>query len=253
MHRLRILIIEDEAPARERLIRLVKTLPTAGEIVGACASCAEARAWMETNRAPDVMLCDIRLSDGSALSLFETTPPPCPIIFCTAYDKYVMEALELGGVDYLLKPIEGPRLEKALAKVQPQAATQSELAALRGLLEGMSRPSARRFLVRRAGAFVSVALADVAYFASEHKLTTLVERSGPTSYLDETLTSLAAELPTFFRANRSHLISRDAVVSFRPHSRGRIALELRPAADTEVLVSPKNVEPFKAWLSGRHA
>src|SRR5688572_28849657 len=103
---LRLLILEDEAPALERMRSLVAEAAPDAHVAGTADSARAAAAWLAAHPAPDLILADIQLSDGLSLDLFRTAPPPCPIVFTTAHDDYLLEAFATHGIAYLLKPVK---------------------------------------------------------------------------------------------------------------------------------------------------
>jgi DNA-binding LytR/AlgR family response regulator len=96
---IRALIIEDEAPAYRRLASLLQKHHPQVEAVDVLDSIEGALRWFAENRAPDLILSDIRLSDGLSFEIYKQAPPPCPIIFTTAYDAYMLEAFRTNGID----------------------------------------------------------------------------------------------------------------------------------------------------------
>jgi DNA-binding LytR/AlgR family response regulator len=129
-----ILIIEDEALARKKLLRFIDTVCEEYRIIGEVESVESALALLsktnvsQANIKPqanesttktlsiDIIFSDIELRDGNAFSIFEQFPVNCPIIFATAYNEYLMDAFETNGIEYLLKPYSLDRFEKAWNK-----------------------------------------------------------------------------------------------------------------------------------------
>lgn len=256
---LRALLIEDEGPALRRLVSL---LTEAGvQVAGTADSLAAARRWLGENPAPDVVFADIQLGDGLSVDLFRRSPPPAPVVFTTAHDAYVLEAFAAHGIAYLLKPIKPAELAAALAKHaqltrqlarSPGGPDFAALAAsLSKELAAASKPiGRRRVLAQRGNAHVPVALDDVAYFFSSDKLTFLMTRAGERALVNEPLAALEAELDPgeFFRLNRNFLARAAAVRSFASVGKGRLAVQLAPAAPDEVQVSQERAADFKAWV-----
>ena len=251
---LRALILEDEAPARERLATLLAAATPPFTVAGAVDSLAAAALWFRTHPAPDLIFADIQLGDGLSLDWFRTTPPPCPVVFVTAHDDYLLEAFATHGLAYLLKPVKRTELDNALAKYRDLARHfAANLAALAASLSAPPVPAARtprhRILAQRGSTFSPVAIADVAYFVSENKLTFLVGRTGERCLVNEPLATLAAELAPaqFFRVNRTVLAHIAAVKNFTSVGKGRLAVQLMPRPADEVLVSQENAASFRAW------
>lgn len=249
---LRALLIEDEAPARTRLADLLAQAQPPVAIAGTVDSVRSAAAWLLAHPAPDLIFADIQLGDGLSLELFRASPPPCPVVFTTAYDDYLLEAFNTHGIAYLLKPVKPADLAAALQKYRALGAQfAASLASLAGQLLVPAGVAVRRhrILAQRGATFQPVALADVAYFFSENKLTFLVTRTGEKCLVNEPLATLEAELDPreFFRLNRNFLAHASAVKSFASLGKGRLAVSLVPRPAEEVVVSQENGAAFRAW------
>ncbi|MEO8702385.1 MAG: LytTR family DNA-binding domain-containing protein [Kofleriaceae bacterium] len=246
---MRLAILEDEAPARQRLEDAARRLRPDVEVVAALASVEQAVAWLAEHPAPDLILADIQLADGLSFDVFERTAIACPIVFCTAYDEYVVEAMGAGGIDYLLKPIRDADLERALGRYQKLEAHFAER--VRELARTIARPP-KRLLAKKRDGYVTLALDQVAYFVVDDKLVDVVARDGRRFGLDRTLGELEAELTggEFFRVNRQYLVAAAAVTGFRPWPKGKLLVELAPATTAEVIVSQDNAARFRSWLRG---
>ena len=249
---LRALLIEDEAPARTRLADLLAKARPPVAVAGTADSVRSAAAWLRANPAPDLIFADIQLGDGLSLELFRGAPPPCPIVFTTAYDDYLLEAFGSHGIAYLLKPVKPAELDAALQKYRTLGAQfAASLASLAGQLLAPAGVAARRhrLLAQRGTTFQPVAIADVAFFFSENKLTFLVTRTGEKCLVNEPLATLEAELDPreFFRLNRNFLAHVSAVRSFSSVGKGRLSVQLHPRAPEEVVVSQERGADFRAW------
>lgn len=245
---IRVFIIEDEAPALERLSALLANTTPPCNVVGTADSQAVVARWLRANPAPDLIFADIQLGDGVSLDLFQATPPPCPVIFTTAHDDYLFEAFAANSIAYLLKPIKLTELDAAIAKYQRLGRQLN--GNLAELATTFAKPGHRqRILAQRGTSFQPVAIGDIAYFFSENKLTFLVTRGGEKCLVNEPLTTLAGELDPahFFRANRNYLVHASAVKSFSSVGKGRLAVSLQPRPAEEVQVSQENAADFRAW------
>ncbi|HEY1108050.1 MAG TPA: LytTR family DNA-binding domain-containing protein [Opitutaceae bacterium] len=250
---LRALILEDEAPARERLAGMLAEPELGCIVVGAVDSLAAATRWLRENPAPDLLFADIQLGDGLSLDLFKAAPPPCPIVFTTAHDEYLLEAFATHGIAYLLKPIKRAELAAAVRKHHDlgrhYAATLASLAARITAPPPPPAPARQRILAQRGTAFQPVAIADVAYFLSEGKLTFLVTHARERCLVNPPLAALEAEFDRaqFFRVNRNYLAHISAVKRFASVGKGRLEVELQPAPAEPVLVSQETAAAFRAW------
>lgn len=248
---LRALLLEDEAPARERLAAMLAEPELGCTVVGAVDSLAATERWLRQNPAPDLLFADIQLGDGLSLDLFKSAPPPCPIVFTTAHDEYLLEGFATHGIAYLLKPIKRTELAAAMRKHHDlgrhYAANLAALAAR--MAAPPSVPTRQRILAQRGAAFQPVAIADIAYFLSEGKLTFLVTHARERCLVNQPLTSLEAELERtqFFRVNRNYLVHISAVKRFASVGKGRLDVELQPPPAEAVLVSQESAADFRAW------
>ena len=246
-----VLLIEDEPPAMARLVEAVRASAPRARIVGTLGSVADSIGWLRSHRAPDLILMDIQLSDGSSLDILRAVEVTSPVVVITAYDQYVLEALGLNCIDYLLKPLKGERLAAALDKYL--RLKSHFVGDLPGLLRSLGASSERRrdrVLARKGIDFVSVPVAETAYFFTEHKLVFLRDRQGVQYLVDRPLSELEAELEpaSFFRLNRKYLAHVDAVRRFRPAEKGRLQVVLHPEPAEAVLVSQERAGAFRDWL-----
>ena len=130
---MRVVIIEDEAPAFRRLQRILEELDSTIQIIEVLDSIKESVAWLEDHSNPDLIFMDIQLADGLSFEIFEQVQINCPIIFTTAYDDYALKAFKVNSIDYLLKPIDRELLGKALSKfkgLKEQFRSNTELSSI---------------------------------------------------------------------------------------------------------------------------
>jgi DNA-binding LytR/AlgR family response regulator len=249
----RVVIIEDELPARERLRSGLRQLDVRIEIVAELGSVAESVQWFASHESPELVFADVQLSDGLALDIFAQVQPTAPIVFCTAYDEYMVDALAQNGIAYLLKPYTTVALGEALQKYRRLEAHFTSGAQLAALARSLAQPRAtRRILAREGDAFVAVPLCEIAYFGVRDGLTELVHRDGRHLELDRTLGDIEAELAGagLFRLNRQFLAQPEAVRGFRAYFKGRLMVQLQPGTSEEVVVSQPNAAKFRSWLEG---
>lgn len=249
----RVLILEDEPPALERLSGYVDTHP-ATAVVASAASVEAALAWLGDHPGPDLVFADIELADGQSFQLFERWRPTCPVIFCTAFDQHVLEALSWNGIDYILKPIREDRVHEAIDKYvglkRHFTADRGSAGAPRGPTLGAKSRWRRRLLVKRRHEYVAVPVDAIAYVTTEYKLSVVVLRTGERHLLDRSLNELEAELDPslFFRASRQYLLHIEAVAGFEPTGKGRLEVNVEPRPGRPVLVSQRNAAGFRDWL-----
>jgi two-component system response regulator LytT len=206
----------------------------------------EAVEWLRAQPAPDVLFCDIHLSDGNSFDIFRQVAVGAPVIFTTAYDAYAIQ----NSVDYLLKPLQAAEVERALHKYETR-----HPATLPAAVENVQRlvhtAPRSRFLVKSGQALKAVPVDQVAYFLAEEGVVFLVTHPGKRYILPDTLDQLEGQLDArhFFRINRQFILSIDAVQEIRPYFKGRLVLQVAPPVAEEVLVVSAGRAPaFKQWL-----
>jgi len=265
---MKVLIIEDEKPAAERLRKAILQYDKEIEVLPASSSVQAAVGWLRDNPVPDLIFMDVELSDGLSFRIFESVRLSCPIIFVTAYDEYWQEAFEYNSIDYLLKPIRPERLENALEKYnrlrqhfsQQPNPSDSEASARNGRAgvmrdwQGMGRAGGhrQRFLVKKGMEWIAIPAMEVAYCYSAYKMVFILRGSGQKFILDRSLQDLENELDPaiFFRVNRKYLVNINHIDRIKALSKGKLSLSLRPEAGEEVVVAQEKVAAFKAWMGG---
>ncbi len=255
---MKVVIIEDEYPAANRLRTLLEKVDAEVEILDVLDSVSGACTWFEAHPSPDLILSDIQLSDGLSFEVFERMQLRAPVIFTTAYDEYAIKAFKLNSIDYLVKPIQVEELNTALNKfvdTRPAHRSDQVQQELLDLLKGVqSRDVAykERFLVKGGEALVPVFQTEIAYFAASNEITHLVRSDGKRFLVDYTLSDLEERLNpgAFFRANRQYIIQASAIKRVFPYFNGRLLLSLHPQAREDVLVSKSKASRFKQWFDG---
>jgi len=248
---MKVIIVEDEAVAAQRLKRLLMEAAPDTEVMAILESVETAKQWLRAHQA-DLIFLDIQLSDGLSFSIFESVPVSTPVILTTAYDQYAIKAFELNSIAYLLKPIRSAALEDALNKYQSlRTAFTIDFQTLQEALR--PQPNYReRFLIQVGEVFRRVEVAEVAYFFSAHKSTFLRTHAGKTYDLDLSLDRLSPTLDParFFRINRKYIVNMAAIGQMIAWSRSRVKLKLNPSPDEEhdTIVSIDRASDFKAWM-----
>lgn len=255
--RQRVLIIEDEAPAYRRLNGLLQEHHPEFEVLEVIDAISEAVRWFDHHKAPDLIFSDIQLSDGLSFEIFKRVKVPCPIIFTTAYDEYMLEAFRTNGIDYLLKPIEAQDLLRGLAKFKTLTGNKpGDPPDLSQLIERITQRTPKfkeRFLVKVGAKLLPLLAEDIAYFTSSDGVTELTTREGRRYPIDQPLDELERQLDpaTFHRVNRHCIACHGAIVLVHQHFQGKLKLALVPPAAQEIMVSREKARAFKEWMEGQ--
>jgi two-component system LytT family response regulator len=215
---IRVLLIDDEQPARDRLRQLLASEADI-DIVGEAEDGVQATERVG-ELTPDLLLLDIQMPGLGGLELAASLPRPRPaIIFCTAFDQHAVDAFELNAVDYLLKPVNRARLHTAIDRVRDMRGLDRE-----HQIDRLTRTAAvapTRFLARKGARFRVVPRQEVVAFTFQEGLTRL-HTATEQLWMQPTLAALARRLDgdTFFRISRTAVVSLDAVREAKPFSDG---------------------------------
>ena len=242
---MRILIVDDESLARERIKRILQD--TDHEVVGEAENGQQALEKIEELH-PEVVLLDIRIPgiDGLEVArhLVDMEEPPA-IIFTTAYDEYALEAFKVNAVDYLLKPIRPERLTEALKKtVKPN---KVQWKALNRKEDGT--PKARTHISSRTRrGIVLIPVKDIFYFRAEHKYVTVRYPDGEV-LIEDTLKDLEQEFgDQFVRIHRNCLIATEYLFALEKNSSGQPSVRLRGVEET-LDVSRRHVPKIRQLMT----
>lgn len=247
---MRIVIVEDELPAASKLRNMLEEVPCGVEIVTVLASVSESLHWFSTNEQPDLLLMDIRLSDGLSLELIEKAGLCCPIIFITAYDEYWQEAFEHTGIDYLLKPFKKERLEAALNKFNDLKDHFTSRYRAFSDYQKSEKKFRERFLVKKGREYASIPSEHIAFFYTTHKMVCLVEKSGTKFLLDRSLSDIEKQVnpSCFFRINRKYLVHKNSISKITLLPKSKLLIRVIPDPPDELVISSENSGEFKSWM-----
>jgi DNA-binding LytR/AlgR family response regulator len=251
---MKVIIIEDETPAANRLERMLKELKPGIAILKRMDSVEDSVEYFKQNPEVDLIFMDIQLADGLSFDIFKSTNVPAPVIFTTAYDHYAIKAFKVNSIDYLLKPIADEDLKGAIEKFElTQQSARGSNEDLRAIVESVRSEQShfrKRFLVKTAGRLAFVPASEVAYFFSEEGVTFIVNIQNERYLLETTLEELESQLdPTeFFRINRKMILSTACITRIEPHTNNRLLLNVSPVFSEEVVVSRHRTSEFKSWL-----
>jgi DNA-binding LytR/AlgR family response regulator len=251
---LKVLIIEDEAPAARRLAQLIKECKPNAEIVEQIDSVEGAIEWCGNNPLPDLAFMDIQLADGLSFEIFEAVEVKCPVIFTTAYDEYAIKAFKVNSIDYLLKPVDKNELLNAFEKYDELKTNNTPTIDITEIVKTFNKQQnfKTRFLVKQGQRLIPVDAERIAYFFAEDKLVFMVTEDNHKYIVDYTLEQLEGELDPqhFFRANRKIITSMKAVKDIHLSFNGKLKIYLNPdlKKGEDIFVSRERASEFKNWI-----
>jgi DNA-binding LytR/AlgR family response regulator len=250
-----VLVIEDEPLSAGRLVAMLAQLAPDTAVVGQLASVEATVRWLATHAPPDLIFADVELQDGAVFDAFRRARSLAPVIFTTAYDRFVLDAFRAQGIAYLLKPFGEAELAAALAKYDDLRRGFARLdgRGLDALLRQLAaEPRAyRRHFTVKAGRRISVLPLDrVALVALGNAGIELIDTAGAVHFpsADLSLTEIEQSVPPsrFFRINRTEIIALDAIAHIE-RDRDRVTVALKPTGRS-CTVSVHRAAAFRTWI-----
>lgn len=252
---MKILILEDEQAAAERLQTQLKAVAPEAEIIDILESVRQAMRWFKDNDTPDLILSDIQLADGLSLDVFKKVNTTAPVIFTTAYDAYTLRAFKLNSIDYLLKPIDADELKAAIDKyrsiyTKKENMDRKFLDLFQNIAAGKANYKSR-FLIKQGDRLITVPVDEVAFVRADDKVVFLHTTDGRKHIIDEPLDELESMLDpnVFFRINRTYIAPLSSIDKIHNHFNGRLKITLLKSDDTDIFVSRARATAFKQWLN----
>jgi DNA-binding LytR/AlgR family response regulator len=261
-----VLIIEDEIKTGKELRRLIEGLDDTITVVEVLTSVKSAIAWFGSHPPPDLIFSDIQLGDGLSLDIFRQVSLNGPVVFCTAFDEYAIQAFEANSIDYLLKPVDEGRLGQSLEKFKklkeffgggtgdgrtadrdPTGDYKAHLGRLAGQFDSTYK---RTILVHLRERIVPIKTADIAYAHAAHGLVNLVTRQNHPYACQYTMDQVEAMLDPrqFYRANRQYIINREAIQNVEHYFNRRLYIKTSCPTPDKVIISKVKATEFLKWM-----
>jgi two-component system, LytTR family, response regulator len=231
--RIRVLVVDDETPARQRLIDLLRKDPQIGEILE--AENGMAAADMINRERPDLVFLDVQMAELDGLGVIDAVgAEQMPLtVFVTAYDRHAIRAFELNALDYLLKPFSDERFEAAMARVKARLNERGLGEFGQRMLDMVSRIGTRdgwldRFVVKSGGTTRFVRTVDIDWIEAAGVYVSLHVGGAEIPYR-ATLLELADKLDPvrFIRVHRSAIVNIESVLHLEPISHGEFEVILK--------------------------
>lgn len=244
---MRILIIENEQNAIERLEKLLGMVAPEKTIAGICHSIHETKQWLNENEQPDLILSDVHLPDGLSFEIFEQLDKKIHVIFISAYDTYAIQAFKNRGLHYILKPVNKEDLKEAIERHDhvntPNAPARDQSAAVK---------YQERFIIKTGAQIKLIYDKEIAYLFTENKAVFIVNFSNQKFLMPASIESFEKSLnpKMFYRINRQVIVNINAIRKMAPASKQRIQLTLEPSSTHETITSFERTPNFKKWLMG---
>ena len=248
-----ILVIENERPAAEKMVKMLKKADRSINVLGIIETVEEAINRLQVKPDPDLIMMDIQLDDGLCFEIFETISVDIPVIFTTAYDEYTLRAFKVNSVDYLLKPVDENALLSALGKFKKLHYDEKDpfKKDFRQLINEFRNQYKSRFLIKFGEKFRSVITSEISHFHINERNLFLTDYNGKDYGIDYSLEQLQDMLDPrkFFRINRECIVSIDSIALMYSYSSSRLQLTLKNQQQSDLfVVSRDKVTEFKKWV-----
>ena len=251
-----IVIIEDELKTARSLENILRELRPQAKITGPYQSIEEAVEALSTGPEPDLIFMDIQLADGLSFEIFKSVEIDCPVVFCTAFDEYSLEAFKRNGVDYVLKPFSKEHIAAALSKVDDlkNFFQQKAIPDLSELLNRMS-PQADKtsFLVFKHQKYTTVQTAQIAFFYIKNETSMIMCFDGQEFSLTQSLDQIASSVSQkqFFRVNRQYLVNFSAIKEIEHYFMRKLYVKLVIETPEQLLINKEKAGAFLGWMENR--
>jgi DNA-binding LytR/AlgR family response regulator len=251
---IKALIVEDEKPAAEHLVKLLHECDHEVHVLHRTDSINQTIAWFSKHPPPDLIFLDIQLADGLSFEIFKHLEIECPVIFTTAFEEYAIRAFKTNSIDYLLKPIGMEDLNFAIRKFKgqkvPEPAHSQLNSKVEKLLQMLNHPYKSRFVVHAGPRIKFIETDHIWCFYSLEKSTFLFENSGRSFDISYSLDQVETQLDPkqFFRISRKYIVNIDAIQEIIPYSSSRLKLIIKGSDEENIFVSRRKISDFKDWL-----
>jgi two-component system response regulator LytT len=242
---MKVVIIEDEKILAEELAFNLKKVDGNIEIVMFLSSVEEALAFFDLDRDVDLIFSDIQLTDGLSFEIFNKRVINTPVIFCTAYDEYALEAFHSNGVDYILKPFSQESLKKSLEKFY--WLKRSVVRANSN--DSTDTHSQNVIIVKYRNLILPINLKEIALAYIEHEIVYIYTFKNQSYVIDKTLEELFIILGNeFFRVNRQFLLNKKSVAEIIKAEHRKLDVILNISFNRKITVSKNRVRNFVTWI-----
>ena len=253
---MKILILEDEVPAYEKLLDYITEELENAQLIGWCRSNKEALQVLRGLPGVDLIFSDIELLDGTAFNTFEQVPVTCPIIFCTAFDQYVLKAFQTNGIAYLLKPYTLESFREAMKKYhtlfqkpRTDQLPPQLLQEFKAILQADKQAYRRRFTIKKKEGIKLLDTEDITYFEAQGDFCLAIDKHNKKHVINMGLSAIEEQLDPsqFFRINRSQVIQVTYIDHIEPHFKNKLAVRMRPS-QVILQTSSSKTPAFRKWL-----
>ena len=251
-----VVIIEDEAKTAADLKDTIIKADSSAKVLIILDSIESSVEYFRNHPMPDLVFSDIQLADGLSFQIFKSVTVSCPVIFCTAFDEYAIEAFRANGIDYILKPFNEQTIKNSLSKIKKlemHFSSQNDLFVRLGTALLNQRAYKTAFLVSYKDKMIPISTSDIAciYIANEAAriITFSNQKFGLDYSLDEIENMLDPKL--FYRVNRQYILYFKAITEVEHYFMRKLAVKVVVVVPETIVVSKAKASDFLRWMENR--
>ncbi len=252
---MKILILEDEIPAYQKLLNYLNTFFEEGFVHDWGRSIVDGTKFLSHNEY-DFILSDIQLLDGLSFDLFNSVSTDSPIVFCSAYDDYLFQAFKTNGIAYILKPYTQNDFNKAIEKYQSlfkkdsyNILNESTIKVLKLALKEREVSYKKRFVIKKTKGIQLLNVSDITVIEASGDFCIATDNKGKRHTISQNISSIYSQLnpKRYFKINRSEIVHIDYIEHIESHFKNRLLITMTGVKE-KVMTSSSTTAEFRKWL-----
>ena len=250
-----ILIIEDEPHNSEILREIIFQIKPNAIVPESIEGVEQAIKYLSNQNitTPDLIFADIHLADGLSFEIFSQIKIKCPIIFCTAYDQYTLQAFKTNGIEYILKPIKEEDIKKAFAKydtLKEFLMPENDIVNLLKQTFSQKENYRTTILVHYKENFIPIAVNNIVLFAVENEILYIHTFDNQRYPVFKTMSEIepSVDPSMFFRINRQVLLNKNFIKEIHPYFNRKLIIKTNVSIKEQLIVSRLKVTEFMNWI-----
>lgn len=250
---MRILVFEDEIPANKKLVAYLTDFFGESVFIESVRSVKDGIELLSKDSNYNLILSDIKLLDGTSFEIFQEVETKIPIIFCTAYQEHLLEAFQINGIAYILKPYQKKDLEAALKKYQilfePNTIAKDIFKKLKEVLDTKDQDYKKRFAIKKREGIKLLAATQISLIQANGDFCKIIDSSGHLHSISKSIGVIVEELNPkhFFKINRSQIVGMEHIERIEPYSKNRLAIKMKDQKE-RFITSTSTTKEFRIWL-----
>ncbi len=246
---MKLLIVEDEIPAQQKVVRLINKYYPEFDIIKITDSIEESVKYLK-NEMPNLIFMDVELSDGNCFEIFNIVDIKVPVIITTAYENYALDAFKVKCIDYLLKPIEDIQFKNCVERCLSMCLIEDKTQTSHN--DKSKKKYKQRFTVKLGNQILVIDIGDIACFYAEDKSTFLITNDSKQFLTDSSLENIEIDLDPscFFKISRNCIAGLNSIKNISKYFNSRLKVTLSPQQISPVIVPRSRVANFLEWLEG---